>query len=64
MRWLERMVRKGNKTSAEKSRVNFDSSGLKITWTKMIGRALYKLDLRGRAAGKKLRIRAISRSET
>ena len=59
--WLQRIVKKNNKASAEKLRVLFNSSSMKTVSTKTIRRNLHKMDLVGSAAAKKLRMRAETR---
>ena len=56
--WLRRIFKKKNKASAEKLRVLFNSFSMKTVSTKTIPRNLHKMDLVGRAAAKKLRMRA------
>ena len=59
--WLRRIVKKNNKASAEKFRVRFNSFSMKTQSTTTIRRNLHKMDLVGRAAAKKLRMRAETR---
>ena len=59
--WLRRIVKKNNKASAEKLRVLFNIFSMKTVSTKTIRQYLHKMDLVGRAAAKKLRMRAETR---
>ena len=58
---LRRIVKKNNKASAEKLRVLFNSFSLETVSTKTIRQNSHKMDLVGRAAAKKLRMRAETR---
>ena len=58
---LRRNVEKNNKASAETLRVLFNSFSMKTVSTKTIRQNLHKMGLVGRAAAKKLRMRAETR---
>ena len=59
--WLRRIGKKNNQASLEKRRVLFNSSSKKTVSKRTTRRNLHKMDLVGRAAAKKLRIRAETR---